>query len=173
MWDNPHYCTFLGFTVVEIQNAHSDVLRTISATFSVLTLGNWVFVTTGKSFRCPGCLVIEISAETWFLLTGCPRPTISFFFDTTVIMDLENGKIRSARLLLTAIKFCKIVTSTCYELVLFQPIRFILQDENTEQLDRAIQNIAWPLFITNRNCSSLRGRWLSNKFYLTIMSVWL
>ena len=90
MWVNVHFCTFSQFKIVKIKNAH--VLRAYLAIVSVLTLGtpvgNKVYLTIGKKFRWPGCLVTEISAEIWFLIgTGRQRPTICFQSDTTVHPD--------------------------------------------------------------------------------------
>ena len=69
---------------MELQNENQRV-SAILKTVSVRTLGNWVFLTSGKNVRCPRCLVIEILAQTLFpIVAGCTWQTIDFLSGTTV-----------------------------------------------------------------------------------------
>ena len=53
--------------MVKTQNVNVGVLGANFVIVCVIRLGSYVFLTTDKNFKCPGCIVIEISALKIFL----------------------------------------------------------------------------------------------------------
>ena len=85
------YFAFLYFIIINSDGnvkCTFCVLGAILATVSVLTLSDYVFLTEGKKFKCPGCLFIDISGETLIpIVEACPMPTIGVRSNTTVSIN--------------------------------------------------------------------------------------